>query len=873
MVHGFTVFYKRLPDHYSLYSVCNLTAGVVYEAQARAENVFGADGRGEFSDSAVIFAKPPAPVFVSLAPVYSASPFGLRATFRAPDVAGGGEVTAVVRWRAPRGAWQPDTGYMEITRGTSEVRITPGALGVQYEVQFASRNGYGLGAWGESKFTTLLAEAPAAAAVPDGMTGLVSANAYGGANIEVTWSPPADNRARISHYDVRWRLNSAAAFAAGDTIAVANDGRNAHVIRAIALVADAYNVQVRARNRIGDGAFGSAVHGGSEIITTGGGPDASQGIAPDVSLVPGDARLTLNWTLPQYADDTVKDYGVTYEAYRVRWSRRTGEGVVGYLNAAGAAGEEVAISDAASAAVRAYDISGLINGEKYKVESWLQTNRDQAALSAHLAASGSEFATRRIAAGLPLAQIGTEFGTPRAPDVVRPAPVLNALALGAPAQDNAGEAGAGRFVTLDASWAAPGDVVRAYQLRWRPVSADASGQKRWQAVDLAAAQLAYNIREYVRDNPGMPGLREIEYEAQLLARFAEGADSAWSASQRITPPDPRLRGMRVTAAPGFRQIAGPLFAPGVFAYAFKIPHAASGVHLTPQAAAGRSITLSINGGDAQPLAPNARSAAIAPGEPGERTTVEVRVSATTDAASSSATYAYALTRDAAPAVRAQEPGAPSNVRIASGPDNLWLSWGAPAISGGDSNYIDYRVRWRTAGTAASGRTPGKARGDWESGADGSRAGRVREYNIGGLAQGVMYETQVRAVSGRGGVGLWSEYQQGSPVAFTLDVNASGGAADGTDGIMISRYVLGLRDEAVTRDLDVPTGTTIAQVIASIESGFRSERFDVDGNGVTTAADGIMIARYLLGVTGPALTEGQSHTSPAKVEAAMEALRL
>ncbi|MGR3913171.1 MAG: hypothetical protein OD918_01365, partial [Gammaproteobacteria bacterium] len=169
-------------------------------------------------------------------------------------------------------------------------------------------------------------------------------------------------------------------------------------------------------------------------------------------------------------------------------------------------------------------------------------------------------------------------------------------------------------------------------------------------------------------------------------------------------------------------------------------------------------------------------------------------------------------------------------------------------------------------------TPGRAPGRWQSGADGLRAGLVREYIVGGLAQGAMYETQVRAVSGFGGAGLWSELQLASPVAFTLDVNASGGAGDGADGILISRYALGVRGDALIRGYSLPAGVTLRQLSENIARGLLADSFDVDGNGVTTAAEIIMVARYLLGVTGPALTDGQSNASPAEVEAAIEALQ-
>jgi len=561
--------------------------------------------------------------------------------------------------------------------------------------------------------------------------------------------------------------------------------------------------------------------------------------------------LTLNWRPPLYADGTVNHYGTTFKEYRVRWQRNQYDA---WLNPAGKDGEIIAISDANSAALRSYNIGGLVNGFTYRVEFWLLTNRDQSAVDAYL--NGIPRAVNLRAAGRSLAPRVGLLGTPHS------APALNELQLGA------------RVLTLQASWVAPSEVVSAYQLRWRPFIAGDSGLKGWQVAGVAAGQLAYTISEYARDDPAMRDLREIEYEAQVRTRFADGVWSDWSASRRIIPPDPRLRGMLLEAAvmqdgnPAFLSLNGsPRFAGGTFSYEFTAPYAASAVHLTPRAAAGRSITIGVRGGSANAVNSASRSAAIVPGAPGSRTVVEVRVAATRGALRSNVTYLYVLKRNAAPPPTPGLPEPPSNVRTLPGTQDLGLVWGAP---GDGQSYSAYRVRWRTLGMPAVGRTPGQAAGDWQPEAGGGGA-RLTRYTISGLTTGTTYEAQVRAVNSLGNAGYWSQPVQAAPREFVFDVDASGGDADGTDATYIARYLLGLRGEAVTAGFNVSAAQT-ESIIAGIVVGLISNEYDVDNSGATTAADGIMIMRYLLGVTGAALTAGQSIAAPADVQTAIDNLQ-
>jgi len=108
----------------------------------------------------------------------------------------------------------------------------------------------------------------------------------------------------------------------------------------------------------------------------------------------------------------------------------------------------------------------------------------------------------------------------------------------------------------------------------------------------------------------------------------------------------------------------------------------------------------------------------------------------------------------------------------------------------------------------------------------------------------------------------------------LDIDKSG-KADGVDGILISRYLLGLRGEVLVANLTLSDGAagSIANVTAKLDALRAAGTLNVDGNLTTNAADGIIIARYLLGVTsGEALVDGQAESGKAgSVQTTLDAL--
>ncbi|MGR3914961.1 MAG: fibronectin type III domain-containing protein, partial [Gammaproteobacteria bacterium] len=82
----------------------------------------------------------------------------------------------------------------------------------------------------------------------------------------------------------------------------------------------------------------------------------------------------------------------------------------------------------------------------------------------------------------------------------------------------------------------------------------------------------------------------------------------------------------------------------------------------------------------------------------------------------------------------------------------------------------------------------------------------------------------------------------------------------TDGILVARYLAGVRGAALTAGLGLADEAGVAARATAVIAG-NLRLLDVDGVNGTTAADGIMIARYFFGVTsGAGLYEGQADST-------------
>jgi hypothetical protein len=115
----------------------------------------------------------------------------------------------------------------------------------------------------------------------------------------------------------------------------------------------------------------------------------------------------------------------------------------------------------------------------------------------------------------------------------------------------------------------------------------------------------------------------------------------------------------------------------------------------------------------------------------------------------------------------------------------------------------------------------------------------------------------------------------APALLNIDDSSSPDIYNGgTDGLLLVRYLFGLRDASLTLNA---TGTAPQRDAAQIATHIATNlaRFDVDGDGVVLATtDGVMIVRRLLGLSGAALTTGVRVGSRTDTEIAnaIDALR-
>ncbi|MGR3913716.1 MAG: fibronectin type III domain-containing protein [Gammaproteobacteria bacterium] len=205
------------------------------------------------------------------------------------------------------------------------------------------------------------------------------------------------------------------------------------------------------------------------------------------------------------------------------------------------------------------------------------------------------------------------------------------------------------------------------------------------------------------------------------------------------------------------------------------------------------------------------------------------------------------------------PGAPRNLRIIPGDAQLSLRWSPPADTG-TAGALTYRVRL----------SKGYATSNWNASngviiAHNSAAATLFPFT---LERNQIYALQVAAENSVGR-GDFSETAHGLTGAFDLEVSFNGGAPDWVDGVLIARYLLGLRGDALLRPALTGVTAEAAQIAAKIDAGIigvAGASLDVDNNGAVTAADGIMVARYLLGVRGAALIDGQADSSASAATA-------
>jgi len=103
----------------------------------------------------------------------------------------------------------------------------------------------------------------------------------------------------------------------------------------------------------------------------------------------------------------------------------------------------------------------------------------------------------------------------------------------------------------------------------------------------------------------------------------------------------------------------------------------------------------------------------------------------------------------------------------------------------------------------------------------------------------------------------------------MDVDEDGTITN-RDGVMIARYLLGVRGASLVAGQSGPN--TVETVEENIRTGLETWQLDVNNDKKIDGNDGIIIARYFLGVRGEALLRGTDGppTTEQNVRALQEA---
>jgi len=151
------------------------------------------------------------------------------------------------------------------------------------------------------------------------------------------------------------------------------------------------------------------------------------------------------------------------------------------------------------------------------------------------------------------------------------------------------------------------------------------------------------------------------------------------------------------------------------------------------------------------------------------------------------------------------------------------------------------------------------------------------YAASGLPQGLSFDKDRREISGAPGesasqaqirytvtdAASRSDAQDVTIRTVTFDLDLDAGGANANDGIITARYLLGVRGEFLVQGQAAPGSA--AALEAELKNGVDSLALDVDGNGEVNGDDGIFTARYLLGLRGEDLVGGFDGKTAADIE--------
>ncbi len=331
------------------HTLSGLINGVRYRLGLQAVNSEGSGGWSDANDprTGIPGDPPEAPGAPTSIKAYS-NGTTVDISWSAPAEDGGADITSHdLRYILSDAADKADANWtVQVSAWTSgELTYAVGGLtaDVQYDFQLRAVNSAGAGPWSPT-----VNNAPS---TPPGAPA-IELSEWSVGQIRVSWSAPDDDGgAPVTHYDLRHIRSDAVdksdanwnskddLTGTSDTITGLTDGV-------------AYDIQVRAVNRAGDGSWSA---------TSTQTPRARPGTPTSVWVHTGDGQLTANWLPPAAVT------GATIGSYRVRHIVRDapGSGLVDNWTSSGLISSES----------RQHVITGLENGERYWV--WVRAVNEQ----------------------------------------------------------------------------------------------------------------------------------------------------------------------------------------------------------------------------------------------------------------------------------------------------------------------------------------------------------------------------------------------------------------------------------------------------------------------------------------------------------------
>ena len=198
------------------------------------------------------------------------------------------------------------------------------------------------------------------------------------------------------------------------------------------------------------------------------------------------------------------------------------------------------------------------------------------------------------------------------------------------------------------------------------------------------------------------------------------------------------------------------------------------------------------------------------------------------------------------------------VRAVDGnPGALAVSWSPPLA--GEDGIAGYSVRWKKQddGTTTYTYRTGTGGTETDKGLASTRKGNF-SYEVTNLTQASTFDVQVATRTGDFGTeGTWVNAQGGGiPTAINLSFLQGSSSATLKDGMMVARYLLGVTGaDALLAGLGAHSSPDDDFFLTQVAEAVTANIFDVDESGTTDSTDGFLIVRYLAGMRGAALIAG------------------